>query len=154
MSFHSRNLGKTLSTHSKTRLSPFPLFSTFKVLVGTRSCFELLRRDEASVKVFTLPQGSGGAVSAIQVMYRVVQQDWDSAAQRWVLGCVARGATLHNILWLSDLLFVLPISDSTVMSQCLSDSVTYWIAVTIWSLSHRSHNLIRPVIQICQKKVK
>ena len=47
---------------------PSPFLS--KVLVGTRSHFELLRRDETSVKVFTLPQGSGGAVSAIQVMYR------------------------------------------------------------------------------------
>ena len=41
-----------------------------QVLVGTRNCFELLRRDEPSVKVFTLPQGSGGAVSAIQVTQR------------------------------------------------------------------------------------
>ena len=51
-----------------------PLISSFphlsQVLVGTRSCFELLRRDEPSVKVFTLPQGSGGAVSAIQVTHR------------------------------------------------------------------------------------
>ena len=51
-----------------------PLFSYLlplcQVLVGTRSCFELLRRDEPSVKVFTLPQGSGGAVSAIQVTQR------------------------------------------------------------------------------------
>ena len=66
-----------------------PSLSLSKVLVGTRSHFELLRRDETSVKVFTLPQGSGGAVSAIQVMYRVTRHiRLASIPELCVQGCV------------------------------------------------------------------
>ena len=41
-----------------------------QVLVGTRSSFELLRYNESAAKVFALPHGSDGAISAIQVRDR------------------------------------------------------------------------------------
>ena len=53
-----------------------------QVLVGTRSSFELLRVDEPTRRLFSMPHGTDGAISAIQVESNLISSIFFALTKR------------------------------------------------------------------------